>query len=94
MSFTSNVAGRYEVYLAAFPPTGPQSRVSIGGAFSAPWSRDGHELPYIAREADGRAGPGGTAADVRDASGAVPDPASLVQLRDRTPRDASWPSFR
>jgi Tol biopolymer transport system component len=52
LSFSSNVAGRYEVYVSPFPPTGQPSRVSIGGAFFARWSRDGHELLYIA--SDGR----------------------------------------
>lgn len=48
LSFQSNVSGRYEVYVAPFPPTGQQSHVSIGGAATARWSRDGHELFYTA----------------------------------------------
>ena len=46
LSFHSNVSGRYEVYVAPFPPTGLQTRVSIGGGAGARWSRDGHELFY------------------------------------------------
>ena len=50
VSFTSNVSGRHELYVSPFPPSGGQSRVSIGGASAARWSRDGHELFYTGFE--------------------------------------------
>jgi Tol biopolymer transport system component len=50
MSFFSNVSGRYEVYVAPFPPTGQQSRVSVAGGYNARWSSDGRELFYLSGE--------------------------------------------
>jgi Tol biopolymer transport system component len=47
MSFFSNESGRYEVYVAPFPPTGQQSRVSVAGGFNPRWSGDGRELFYL-----------------------------------------------
>jgi serine/threonine protein kinase/Tol biopolymer transport system component len=52
ISFHSNVSGRYEVYVAPFPPTGQQTRVSTAGGYLARWSRDGRELYYLG--GDGR----------------------------------------
>ena len=52
MSFQSNASGRSEVYIAPFPPTGGQVRVSTAGGRQARWSGDGRELLYLS--ADGR----------------------------------------
>ena len=52
MSFQSNASGRSEVYIAPFPPTGGQVRVSTAGGRQARWSGDGRELMYLS--ADGQ----------------------------------------
>jgi dipeptidyl aminopeptidase/acylaminoacyl peptidase len=52
ISYQSNVSGRSEVYVAPFPPTGQQWRVSTEGGYSARWSRDGRELFFLG--SDGR----------------------------------------
>jgi Tol biopolymer transport system component len=52
ISFHSNVSGRTEVYVAPFPPTGQQWRVSTVGGYFPRWSRDGRELFYLGT--DGR----------------------------------------
>jgi hypothetical protein len=51
-SFHSNASGRWDVYVAPFPPTGETIRISPAGGFEARWSRDGKELFF--ESADGR----------------------------------------
>ncbi len=56
MTFTSDVSGRFEVYVAPFPPSGGKLQVSAGiypGVDlqqGARWSRDGRELLYVAAD--------------------------------------------
>jgi len=52
ISFQSNASGRSEIYIAPFPPTGGQVRVSTEGGRQARWSSDGREILYLS--ADGR----------------------------------------
>jgi dipeptidyl aminopeptidase/acylaminoacyl peptidase len=82
ISFHSNVSGRYEVYVAPFPPTGQQSRVSTDGGVNARWSRDGRELFYLG--GDGRL----MAAPFR--AGSSVTPAAPLALFATTPR---WSDF-
>ena len=45
MAYSSNVSGRYEVYVQPFPgPEGSRYQVSLAGGQSPSWSRDGREL--------------------------------------------------
>ena len=48
MAYQSNASGRWEVYLAPFPPTGAKWQVSSTGAVSPRWRRDGKELFFVA----------------------------------------------
>jgi dipeptidyl aminopeptidase/acylaminoacyl peptidase len=48
VAFASDETGRYEIYVAAFPFTGGKTRVSAAGGWLPRWSRDGHELFYLA----------------------------------------------
>jgi Tol biopolymer transport system component len=56
MSFTSDESGRFEVYVAPFPPTGGKTLVSAGIATGsdlqegARWSHDGRELFYVSAD--------------------------------------------
>jgi Tol biopolymer transport system component len=56
MAFTSDESGRYEVYVAPFPPAGGKTQVSSGMYAGldfqqgARWSRDGEELFYVSDE--------------------------------------------
>ena len=43
-------SGLFEVYVSAFPITGPRIPVSSGGAGSARWGPDGQELFYLAND--------------------------------------------
>lgn len=44
MAYVSNVTGRFELYVTAFPVGGRQWQISRSGAREAVWSRDGREL--------------------------------------------------
>jgi eukaryotic-like serine/threonine-protein kinase len=46
IAFTSNEAGQNEVYVQAFPGTGPKRQVSSGGGEEPAWSHSGKELFY------------------------------------------------
>mgnify|MGYP000001379439 CR=1 FL=1 len=48
LSYTSNVSGRFEVYVQRFPEGTDRAQVSPGGGGSARWRRDGRELFYLA----------------------------------------------
>ena len=56
MAFTSDESGRFEVYVAPFPPTGGKTAVSAGIATGndlqqgARWSHDGRELFYVSAD--------------------------------------------
>jgi Tol biopolymer transport system component len=52
IAYRSNESGRYEVYVAPFPPTGGKRQVSISGAGSSlpRWRSDGKELFYVAAD--------------------------------------------
>ncbi len=54
MAYASDVSGRFEVYVQPFPGPGPRQQVSIDGATSPLWSRDGRRLFLAAREPDRR----------------------------------------
>ena len=43
-AYQSNEAGRYEVYVQAFPPTGGKWQVSLSGGRNPRWRSDGREL--------------------------------------------------
>ncbi len=46
--YESNEAGRYEIYVQAFPEPGRKVIVSKGGGTLPRWRRDGRELYYVA----------------------------------------------
>jgi Tol biopolymer transport system component len=50
ISFVSNESGSFEVYVSAFPITGPRIPVSPGSAGTARWGPDGQELYYLSKE--------------------------------------------
>ena len=56
MTFASDESGRFEVYVASFPPTGGKTPVSAGTAEGsdllggARWSHDGRELFYVSAD--------------------------------------------
>ena len=52
LAFVSTETGRAEVYVQAFPGTGPKRQVSEGGGTRPRWRRDGLELFYLS--SDGR----------------------------------------
>jgi hypothetical protein len=52
MAYASDVSGRFEVYVQPFPGPGPRQQVSIDGANSPLWSRDGKRLFFVTREPD------------------------------------------
>ena len=54
MAYASDVSGRFEVYVQPFPGPGPRQQVSIDGATSPLWSRDGKRLFFAMREPDRR----------------------------------------
>jgi dipeptidyl aminopeptidase/acylaminoacyl peptidase len=47
VAYASNLSGRYEIYIRAFP-SGGQWQVSTGGGISPRWRHDSHELFYVA----------------------------------------------
>ncbi|MBI2681664.1 MAG: protein kinase [Acidobacteriales bacterium] len=47
MAFTSNEAGRHEIYVAPFPGGQTKYQVSQGGGMFPRWRRDGKELYYV-----------------------------------------------
>jgi Tol biopolymer transport system component len=49
-AYVSDESGRNEVYVQPFPTPGAKTQVSTGGALSAYWSLDGHELYCIASD--------------------------------------------
>jgi serine/threonine protein kinase len=50
MAYMSNESGRDEVYVQTFPATGSKWQVSTAGGRFPRWSKDGHELFYIAAD--------------------------------------------
>jgi len=48
VAYQSNEPGRYEIYVRPFRGAQGQWQVSTGGGISPRWSRDGHELFYLA----------------------------------------------
>jgi eukaryotic-like serine/threonine-protein kinase len=48
VAYQSNASGRYEIYVRPFRGSGAQWQISTGGGISPRWSRDGHELYYLA----------------------------------------------
>jgi hypothetical protein len=48
MAYTSDVSGRFEIYVQSFPEPGPRMQVSANSGNSARWRRDGQELFYLA----------------------------------------------
>ena len=51
VAYQSNETGRYEIYLRPFAGGGGATPVSSGGGVYPRWSRDGHELYFIAPDA-------------------------------------------
>ena len=47
MAYQNNEAGRYEVYITAFPGGGPKWQVSTNGGNSPKWRKDGKELYFL-----------------------------------------------
>lgn len=47
IAYTSNEAGRNEVYVQPFPPTGARSLISTTGGRQPMWRRDGRELFFV-----------------------------------------------
>jgi serine/threonine protein kinase len=52
IAFESDESGRNEIYVQPFPGPGAKTIVSTGGGLQARWTKDGHELFYVAP--DGR----------------------------------------
>jgi serine/threonine-protein kinase len=51
MAYASNVSGRYEVYVQAFPgPEGSRYQVSLSGGQAPSWSRDGRRLYFTTEQ--------------------------------------------
>jgi eukaryotic-like serine/threonine-protein kinase len=50
MTYMSNESGRDEVYVQTFPSTGSKWQVSTAGGRFPRWSKDGHELFYVAAD--------------------------------------------
>jgi len=50
IAFESDESGRYEVYIATFPNAAVKTRVSTAGGSLPRWSRDGHELFFVAAD--------------------------------------------
>ncbi len=50
LSYSSDLSGRFEVYVDGIPEPGTRIQVSGNGGHSARWSRDGKELFYLAAE--------------------------------------------
>ena len=50
LAYASNESGREEVYVQAFPTSGPKSRVSVNGGADPRWRRDGKELFFVAED--------------------------------------------
>jgi Tol biopolymer transport system component len=48
VAYASNESGRWEIYVAPFPGPGGNWRVSSDGGSEPVWSRDGHELFFLA----------------------------------------------
>jgi serine/threonine-protein kinase len=46
MAYTSDVSGRWEVYITPFPEPGSRIQVSTEGGAEPDWSPDGHTLYY------------------------------------------------
>jgi serine/threonine protein kinase len=75
VAFVANDSGRPEVFLQSFPGAANRTQVSTAGGSQVRWSRDGHEIFYVA--------PGGRMTSVRvaldGASPAVKPPEALFQ---------------
>jgi Tol biopolymer transport system component len=50
IAYTSDISGKYEVYVNPFPASAGPLRVSTAGGVQPQWRRDGHELFYIATD--------------------------------------------
>ncbi|MDO8680512.1 MAG: protein kinase, partial [Acidobacteriota bacterium] len=48
LAYTSDVSGKFEIYVQSFPEPGAPIQVSSNGGGSARWRRDGKELFYLA----------------------------------------------
>jgi Tol biopolymer transport system component len=46
LAFSSDLSGRYEIYVTSFPEPGARRPVSLDGGTEPVWSRDGRELFY------------------------------------------------
>ena len=53
LAYQSNEAGRLEIYVQPFPPSGAKYQVSTGGGRDPLWSPDGRQLFYLQTEASG-----------------------------------------
>ncbi len=51
LAYASNESGRYEIYIRTFPEAGGKWQVSAAGGVQPRWQRDGHELHYVAPDA-------------------------------------------
>jgi len=50
VAYSSNEAGKFEIFVQPFPPTGAKWQVSTSGGFQPQWRRDGKELFYVASD--------------------------------------------
>jgi Tol biopolymer transport system component len=73
VAYASNLSGRYEIYIRAFP-SGGQWQVSTGGGITPRWRHDGHELFYVAPDNRMMAAPITVASDARTLSPGAPVP--------------------
>ncbi len=75
LAYTSDLSGRFEIYVQSFPEPGVRVQVSPGGGHSARWRRDGKELFYLT--------PNGTLTAVPVRAGQPPEfgaPVALFQF--------------
>ena len=72
LAYTSDLSGRFEVYVQSFPKPGVRIQVSPGGGHSPRWRRDGKELFYLT--------PNGTLTAVPVRAGEPPECGAPVAL--------------
>ena len=49
LAYGSDSSGRTQVYVQSFPELGPREQISVGGADSPLWNRNGRELFFLTR---------------------------------------------
>jgi dipeptidyl aminopeptidase/acylaminoacyl peptidase len=85
VAYQSRESGRWQVYIAPFPPTGARWQVSPDGGVVPRWREDGKELFYVA------AGDTMTAVPIHlGATPTIATPESLFRFRSAMPTPTGW----